>query len=116
MLFPPWADVLVGVILALVASSGFWAFMLARQEKKDKNNQILLGLGHDRITYLAKHYVERGDWITFDEYENLYNYLWKPYKDKGGNGSAERAMEEVKKLRMVNSPPCDTCEEGEHDE
>ena len=56
-----------------------------------------MGLGHDRIVYLGLKYIERG-YITVDEYENLYEYLYKPYEKMGGNGSAARIMEEVKKL------------------
>ena len=57
-----------------------------------------MGLGHDRIVYLGLKYIERGYIITVDEYENLYEYLYKPYEKMGGNGSAARIMEEVKKL------------------
>ena len=42
-------------------------------------------------------YLERG-YIYEGEYDNLYNYLYVPYKALGGNGSAERIIEEVKKL------------------
>jgi hypothetical protein len=58
---------------------------------------MLIGLGHDRIMFLGMKYIERG-FITQDEYENLYDYLYKPYKKLGGNGSAERVMKEVDKL------------------
>ena len=47
--------------------------------------------------YLGMGYIERG-WITQDEYENLYEYLYKPYEKMGGNGSAKRVMGEVDKL------------------
>lgn len=63
---------------------------------------MLVGLGHDRIMYLGMAYVERG-WITQDEYENLHEYLYKPYKKLNGNGSAERVMDEVKKLPIRKS-------------
>ena len=42
-------------------------------------------------------YLDRG-YITRDEYENLYQYLYKPYKKVGGNGSAEHIMNQVDKL------------------
>ena len=58
---------------------------------------MLIGLAHDRIMYLGMGYIERG-WITQDEYENLYEYLYKPYEKMGGNGSAKRVMDEVNKL------------------
>lgn len=60
---------------------------------------MLIGLGHDRIIYLGMQYIERG-WITQDEYENLHDYLYIPYKMMGGNGSAERVMRAVDSLEI----------------
>ena len=58
---------------------------------------MLLGLGHDRIITLGREYIKQ-DWISKDDYENLHDYLFVPYKQMGGNGSAERIMKEVEKL------------------
>ena len=58
---------------------------------------MLVGLAHDRIIHLGMVYIERGC-ITQDEYENLQVYLYEPYEEMGGNGSARRVMEEVRKL------------------
>ena len=74
-----------------------WTFMQKRADKKDARTQMIVGLGHDRIMFLGIHYIERG-YITRDEYENLYEYLYKPYEKLGGNGSAKRIMAEVDKL------------------
>ena len=52
---------------------------------------------HDRIIHLCMVYVTRG-YITQDEYENLNDYLYQQYEKMGGNGSAKRVMEEVRKL------------------
>lgn len=60
---------------------------------------MLIGLAHDRIIYLGMSYIERG-YITQDEYENLYEYLYKPYEKLGGNGSAKRIMTEVDQLAI----------------
>ena len=92
-----WIELLVTVVCAVLASSGLWAFIQAKREKKDARMQVLVGVTHDRIIYLGMKYIERG-WITNDEYENLYVYLYQPYLKMGGNGSAQRIMEEVKKL------------------
>jgi len=64
--------------------------------------QMLIGLAHDRIIYLGMAYIERG-YITQDEYENLYEYLYKPYEKLGGNGSAKRIMTEVDQLAIHKS-------------
>jgi hypothetical protein len=69
---------------------------------------MIIGLGHDRIVQLGMFYLERKDdngqaWITRDEYENLHDYLYVPYAKLGGDGSAERVMNEVKKLPIRSS-------------
>ena len=92
-----WITVLVTLICAFIASSGFWAYINSRNNKHDNKTKLLIGLGHDRIIFLGMKYIERG-WITEDEYENIHDYLYIPYKEAGGNGSAERIMTEVQKL------------------
>ena len=63
---------------------------------------MLIGLAHDRIIYLGMSYIEKG-YITEDEYENLYEYLYKPYEKLGGNGSAKRIMTEINQLAIRKS-------------
>lgn len=98
-----WLQMAVTVVCAVVASSGFWAYVQKRSEKTDVKTQMLVGLAHDRILFLGMNYVERG-YITRDEYENLYEYLYRPYEKMGGNGSAKRVMQEVNKLPIHNGP------------
>lgn len=88
---------IVTILVTVLTSSTFWAFLQKQADKKDIKTKMLIGLGHDRIVYLGMKYIERG-WITKDEYENLNDYLYEPYKTMGGNGSAERIMQEVNKL------------------
>lgn len=92
-----WIELAVSVICAVLASSGMWTFLQRRADKNDARTQMIVGLGHDRIMFLGMHYIDRG-YITRDEYENMYEYLYKPYEKLGGNGSAKRIMEEVNKL------------------
>lgn len=94
------ANTLITILVTLLASSGFWAFVTMILEKKSARSKMLLGLGHDRIIYLGMKYIEKGE-ITESEYENLRKYLYEPYKKMGGNGTAERLMDEVNKLKMV---------------
>lgn len=100
----PWLQTLITVFGSVIASSGFWAFFQKRHEKKDLVTQMLIGLGHDRIVYLGMRYIERG-YITQDEFENLNDYLYVPYKALGGNGSAKKVMDEVYKLQIRKYPP-----------
>lgn len=99
-----WAQMIVTIIGSVLASSGLWALVSKRMDKKDDSKKLLVGIAYDRIRFLATSYVNRG-WISQDEYEDLYTYLYEPYKKLGGNGSAERIMREVDKLpiRKVDS-------------
>lgn len=94
-----FVETLITVLCAVLASSGFWALVQKLTDKKDAKTQMLVGLAHDRILYLGMSYVQRG-YITKDEYENLYDYLYKPYLKMGGNGSAKRVIGEVDKLPL----------------
>ena len=107
----PWVQTLVTIVVACIASSGFWAFVSKRTDKKSANTKMLVGLGHDRIIYLGMTYIERG-YITQDEYENLHDYLFVPYEKLGGNGSAARIMQAVDKLPIhVSTYTGETAEE-----
>ena len=97
-----WLQILLTIFSSVLASSGLWAYVTKRLEKKDVKTEMLIGLGHDRSMYLGMAYIERG-YITSDEYENLYEYLYKPYEKMGGNGSAKRIMNEVNKLPIHKS-------------
>lgn len=96
------------IITTIFASTGFWAFLTSRFTAKDNKSakadrqaelqsKMLKGLAHDRICYLGEEYIKRG-FITKDDYENLHDYLFLPYKELGGNGTAEKIMNEVEKL------------------
>lgn len=89
--------VLVPIIIGVLASSGFWAFMERRTQRRTLQIKMLVGITHNLILESALKYITRR-WITQDEYENLYTYLYEPYLELGGNGSIKRLMEEVNKL------------------
>ena len=84
-------QMIVTIVCSVLASSGFWAYMMKRAERTDVKTRMLIGLGHDRVMYLGMEYIKRG-YITSDEYENLYVYLYKHYEDMGGYGSAKLIM------------------------
>ena len=90
-------EMVATIICAVFSSNGLWLLISQKREKKDAKVQMILGLGHDRIIHLCKFYLEQG-WISTDDLENLYQYLYLPYKAMGGNGTAEKLMERVEKL------------------
>lgn len=90
---------IITVLCSVIASSSFWLFVEKKINKKDLTSQMLMGLAHERIVSLGMEYIKRGS-ITKDEYEDLRDYLYKPYEFLGGNGSAKRIMLEVDKLEI----------------
>lgn len=100
----PWVQNLIMIVGTVLASSGFWAYLNSRQTKKeakknkeDPQSRILMGLARDRIISQSLHFIDRG-WISDDEYGDLNKYLYEPYVELGGNGTAKRLMDEVRKL------------------
>jgi hypothetical protein len=94
-----WLPLVLTSVVTVAASSGFWTYLQARQNKKDPITRLLLGLAYDKIASLGMSYIERG-WISRDEYEEYRKYLYGPYKDCGGNGVADRIMEDVSHLPL----------------
>lgn len=92
-----WIQMIVTVVGSVLASSGLWTLLSKRMDKNSAEKELLIGIAHDRIMFLATSYIDRG-YITKDEYENLYHYLYDPYKKAGGNGSATHIMGQVDKL------------------
>ena len=92
-------QLIITMLCSVIASSSFWLFIDKKTNKKDLTSQMIIGLAHERIVSLGMEYINRG-YITKDEYEDLRDYLYKPYEALGGNGSAKRIMLEVDKLEI----------------
>ena len=90
-------EIIITIICSVIASSGFWTFISKRRDNNNAEVKMLLGLGHVKIIETCEKYIDRG-YITQEEYDSLYNYLYLPYKELGGNGTAERLVQEVKQL------------------
>lgn len=106
------AQILVAIFGSVMASSGLWALIQKRMERKDVRTQLLIGLAHDRIVHLGMYYIDRG-YIMQDEFENLHDYLYLPYQKMGGNGTAKRVMEELSRIPLLKTPPTEE-EKKEH--
>ena len=96
------AELIISIVCATVASSGLWSFVLYLIQKKDKQKdaltRLMLGLAHEKIMELSAKYIEQG-YMTEDEYSDFLKYFYTPYIELGGDGSAERIVEnKVKKL------------------
>lgn len=91
---------ILSILGSVAASSGFWAFLQSRHDKNDARTDLLVGLAHVRITELSLEYLQRG-YILKPEYDELYNYLYLPYRKAGGNGTAQALMEKVQRELKV---------------
>ena len=93
-----WLQIALTIFASVMASSGLWAFLGNRFDKRSAERDLIIGIGHVELVYYGMQYIERG-WITKDEYETLKE-LYDPYVKLGGNGSGKKIMAEVEKLPM----------------
>ena len=95
-----WVQMGLTSIVAISASSGFWAFILHKSNVRSAETHLMMGLAYDKVMSKGSTYIDRG-WVTRDEYEDLRKYFYDPYKALGGNGVAERIMQGVSELPIV---------------
>ena len=95
-----WFQLASSIIVATMASTGFWKYMETRSTKVKMTNALLLGMAKNQIIDRGFDYIERG-WITKDEYEDFVNDLYNPYKNFGGNGLGERVFKDVEALPVM---------------
>lgn len=90
-------------VLAIVASTGFWQFLMAvwqtRRKKNDSNAEALRVLLHDRLYQLCQHYIAQGE-IDVDGLENL-THIYKVYHEGlGGNGTGTELYNRTVRLPL----------------
>ena len=99
------AEFIIAIVCAVFASTGFWTFVQSRLQKRDRKNdamtKLMLGIAHEMIMEKSNKFINQG-YILKDEYGDFEKYLYKPYLALGGNGTAEKIVEEqVKKLNII---------------
>ena len=92
-----WAQIALTFVNTVLASSGFWAYVRSRNKSKNAHDRLTMGIAYDKITSYGLAYIDRG-LVTMDEYEELLKYYYEPYKELGGNGTAEQIMHRVRQL------------------
>lgn len=90
-------ELLVTIFCSIFGSVGFWSFIQYLTSRHSAEREMLLGLAYREISTLCKEYIEKG-WISLEDLEDLYKYLYIPYRKLGGNGTGEKLMQEVDKL------------------
>lgn len=88
---------IVAIVVAIFGSTGFWTWINNRKGKKSNESKLLLGIAYQIIITRAEEYIKRG-YITSDEYNELNHYLFEPYINSGGDGTAQKLMNEVRSL------------------
>ena len=94
-------ELIITVIVTVLGSNGLWAFIQSRSNNKSARDRMILGLGHAEIFRTAERYIQRGG-ITTNELEDLDKYLYKPYSELGGNGTAQTIVEQCRKLPIIS--------------
>lgn len=99
------AEFVIAIIAAVFASTGLWQFILYKIQRRDKKSdamtKLMLGIAHSYIMEQSANFINRG-YITKDEYGDFMKYLYNPYLELGGDGTAEKVVEEkVKHLDIL---------------
>lgn len=90
-------DIIITLAVAVFGSTGFWGWVQNRGSKKTAEAKLLLGIAYDKIIWQCQKYISQG-YIPVDAFDELNRYLFEPYKAMGGDGTAEKLMNEVKQL------------------
>ena len=90
-------DIIIPLVVAVFGSTGFWQWIQNRGKKKSAEVRLIMGIAYSEIIRRCEHYIKRG-YIETDEYNELNRYLFEPYREMGGDGTAEKLMLEVRKL------------------
>ena len=94
-------ETLLALAAILFGSQGLWTLIqtvwLNKHQKKTAENRLLLGIAFETIIDTAQRCINRGE-IGADEYKELNEYLFQPYREMGGDGTAAKMIAEVEKL------------------
>lgn len=104
---------IVAVVVGVLGSNGYWNYKQSKDKKKSAEYRMILGLGHAEIFRVAEKYLRRGA-ITSSELEDLDKYLFKPYSEMGGNGTAEAMVMKCRDLDIISEAEAER-RDKEHD-
>lgn len=90
-------DIIVTLAVAVFGSTGFWSWIQSRNRKRSAEDRLLLGLAYDKIIWNCNKFISQGH-ISAQEFNELDRYMFQPYQEMGGNGTAKKLMDEVRNL------------------
>ena len=94
---PMHTDIIITLVVAVFGSTGFWTLISNIGKTKSAEKRLLMGIAYDKIIYQCEKYIGMG-YIPTEEFNELNKYLFEPYKNMGGNGTAAKLMVEVTNL------------------
>ena len=110
-----WEFAITGVITLLVGifgSTGVWTYLSSKREKNseiykkideiethvneyiENMRSMVMGQTYVNIVRTCEYWIQRG-WVEQDDIRDLEHYLYDPYREWGGNGTAERLFTQV---------------------
>lgn len=92
-----WIQELFALIIAIL--TWLWRVLLRRKKENDEMKEGMMALLHDRIYQACSFFLARG-WCSMEDRSNL-EYLYKPYKALGGNGTGESLYKKCMDLPLV---------------
>lgn len=110
----------ISLIVGVFGSTGFWTYFNARREKNsevykkmdeienkvdgyiEKMQRVIMGQTYVNIVRTCEYWIQRG-WVEQDDIRDLEHYMYDPYREWGGNGTAERLFKRV--CELPNKPP-----------
>ena len=90
-------DIIITLAVTVFGSTGFWSWLANRSKKKSAEARLIMGLAYSEIIRRSEDYISRG-YVEATEFDELDRYLFQPYTEMGGNGTAQKLMDEVRKL------------------
>ena len=88
---------IITIAVALISSSGVWGLFNLAIQKKNDTTRLMIGVAHNLIVRESHRLLEQAH-MTTDDYRNIRKGLYEPYKQLGGNGLAEKMVNDVEKL------------------
>lgn len=90
------ATLIVSVIVAIFASTGFWDWMKTRRKKMTPYERVTMAVGREKLNKLSKKYIKM-EYIPEDEFES-FNKLGEAYLEADGNTVVKELYLEAVKL------------------
>ena len=118
-----WEFAITGIVTLVVGifgSTGYWSWKATKREKNsevykriteiednvneymDMMKKSIMGIEYLNVVKHCEGWIERG-WVDQDDLRDLQHYIYDPYRQKGGNGTAERIFNQA--ARLPHKPP-----------